>query len=212
MRAVFCLLGVLCLCGAAYEWWFRKDDVQEALADPTRVTPRLVARELRSQMIDPTDVSMSPGGPQDALLAAMVAFEYDPALATGPRVMVRAKLSFEKQAHKYQGGGRTAYVGSGYWRDTTRNQALFSPGVRHELVVAIEHRGRVAAIQDERSERSDLRPTLSDLDMSFFPSWHLVEIELILMDETTHSRLAVNAFRYVLHIDEAKLYLAPLTE
>jgi hypothetical protein len=171
------------------------------------VTPRLVACDSRSLMIDPTDVSMGPGKPEDRLTAAMLAFEYDPALPTGPRVTVRAKLSFEKQANQYQGGGQTAIVGHGYWRDTTRNWATFSPGVRHELIVAIEHRGRITGIQDERSDRSDLRPTLPELGVWAIPSFYSVTIELILTDETTHQRLAVNTFQYVLHIAEFELYL-----
>lgn len=176
------------------------------------VTPRLVACEPRTLMIDPTDVSMGPGKPEDALMAAMLAFEYDPALPTGPRVSVRAKLFFEKLADLYQGGGRTAHVGHGYWRDTNRNWATFSPGVRHELIVAIEHRGRVTGIQDERSDRSNLRPTFAELGVLAIPSWHSVKIELILTDEATQQRLAVNTFHYVLRFFEYEMHLVKTEE
>jgi hypothetical protein len=181
-------------------------------AKGSKVKPRLVACETRSIVIKPTDVNMSPGGPQDALLAAMAAFEYDPDLPTGPRVTVRASLSFEQEGHRYQGGGKTTTVGSGYWRDATRNQAIFSPGVRHELIVAIEHRGAVNGLQDERADRSDIHPTCPPLGVWPIVSGHTVSIELILMDESTHQRLATNVFQYRLSISDVQLELTLLSE
>ena len=218
LRVVFCLLGVICFGGAAYEWWFRKGDEQEgvgAVSKPgtvAEVTPRLVACGESSAMIDPTEVSVSPGTPGDALLAAMAAVEYDPALASGPRVIVRAEIWFEQRGHEYRGGGTTAHVANGYWRDAPRNQAPFGPGVRHELVIAVDHRGLVKAIQDERSERSDLRPTITHLGSYANTSGHEVKISLIQLDENTHQRLAVNTLRYVLHIGQHELYLVKIDD
>jgi hypothetical protein len=176
-------------------------------SEAARVTPRLVARETRTIMIDPTDVSMNPGKPEDALLAAMAAFEYDSTLASGPRVIVRAELWFEQQGSPYRGGGQTAHVTSGYWRDAPRNQALFGPGVRHELVVVVEHRGMLKAIQDERADRSDLRSTIVGLGSHPIAPGHDIKIKLIQTDESSHERLAANTFHYVLNVGENELEL-----
>lgn len=177
-----------------------------------QVTPRLVACGERSLMLDPGDVSMGPGKPEDALLAVMAAFEYDPILASGPRVSVRAEIWFEQQGSKYRGGGTIVHVGSGYWRDAPRNQALFHPGVRHELIVAVDHRGSLLAIQDERGDRSDLRPTTMHLGQALITPGHNVKIKLIQLDETTHQRLAVNTFHYVLNLGEHQLDLLQVEE
>jgi hypothetical protein len=173
-------------------------------------TPKIVARESRTLMISPSECSMDPGMPEDVLTAAMLAFEYDPTLASGPMVKVRAELEFEQSGHVYQGGGKVVKVGQGYWRDTTRNEASFGPGVRHELIVAISHRGNVTSIQDERAERSDLRPTLQGLGVNLLESSHVVSIRLISLDETSRQRLAVDKFRYLLSIGDFKLELIAL--
>jgi hypothetical protein len=39
-----------------------------------------------------------------------------------------------------------------------------------------------------------------------------VKIKLILLDETTNQRLAVNTFHYALEIDENKLYLVRIDD